>query len=64
MIASLPPDVREVVERYARHGGHQAERSDDEEELYRKGFEDGVREAVDAAENVMYSDMRRRRKRA
>jgi hypothetical protein len=64
VIASLSADVREVVERYARHGGHRVERSDDAEDNYREGFEDGVREAADAAENVMYMDTRRRRKHA
>lgn len=63
IIAKMDERTRAVVERYARHCGHVPEKPDDEEASYKEGFNDGVREAAQAAESVYYSKPFKRDKR-
>lgn len=60
-IESLPDDLRAVVERFSRAAGHDAERSDADEDAYKEGFQAGVEEAADNAAATYYSPRRRRR---
>jgi hypothetical protein len=63
IIDALSDEQRIAVERYARHAGHQPERTDAAEEAYREGWEDAIEEAQHQIGGVGYTPRRRKHMR-